>query len=335
MNPPAPVGMSMALEWSFSIDRSLRRCQRQAYLSSIVASHNARDPLRREAHLRKQVKTLDLWRGSLVHAAIEHFVVPAWQARSNVDWDDVIARMRRMALVQVEFSRARRYREPGLTKANYPESYRALREHEQGDGLSPHALESALGVAEMALRNLQSMQDFLAHVGKRDKYWPELHLRVDYDGVTVLAGIDLLFFRGFNQPTIVDWKTHAGVVGPDGRLQTALYAWALHRHPKWRQPRPTDIELFEVDLNTAHAVRHEVNIDQFTELEDRIYRSIQDLRALFGDGRYDPDVFDSLPYATNPNNCRYCSFAQLCIGAQDVRASSQSLRNPEPLRLAL
>jgi len=325
----------MALEWSFSIDRSLRRCQRQAYISSIAASHNARDPWRREAHLRKQVKTLDLWRGSLVHAAIERYVVPAWRSHSAVDWGEVIGRMRGMGLAQIEFSRAQRYREPGLTKTNHLDSYCALREHEQGDGLSPQALESALAIAETAVRNLQSMQDFLTHVSKRERYWPELHLQVEYDGITVLAGIDLLFFRGFNQPTIVDWKTHAGVVGPDARLQTALYAWALHRHPKWRQPRPTDIELLEVDLQAGHLIRHEVDAAQFTELEDRIYRSVQDLRALFGDGRFDLEVLDSLPYATNPNNCRYCPFAQLCIGAPNVRASSQSVRDPEPLRLAL
>jgi hypothetical protein len=149
--------MSMALEWSFSIDRSLRRCQRQAYFSSITASHNARDPLRREAHLRKQVKSLDLWRGSLVHSAIERFVVPVWQSHSTVAWDEVIARMRRMGLAQIEFSRAQRYREPGLTKSNYPESYCALRDHEQGDRLLPDALESALGIAETSLLNLQLM----------------------------------------------------------------------------------------------------------------------------------------------------------------------------------
>ena len=325
----------MALEWSFSADRSFRRCQRQSYIGTIMASHNARDPMRREAHLNKQVKTLDLWRGSLVHAAIEQFIVPAWQSRAPIDWDDVISEMHRKAQMQLEFSRAQRYREPGITKSNYPEAYCALREHEGGTDAPKDAVESALGNATLALRNLQSMQDFLAHVSGRDRYWPELHMNVEYDGVNVLAGIDLLFFRGFNQPTIIDWKTHAGVVGPDARLQMALYAWALHRHPKWRHPRPSDIELIEVDLQGAHVLYHEVSDVHFRDLEDRIYRSIQDVRAVFGDGRFDLELLESLPYASNPNNCRYCSFAQLCIGASHARTASQSVRNPEPLRLAL
>jgi hypothetical protein len=47
----------MGLEWSFSTDRRMRRCQRQLFLATVAVWHNAKDPLRRESFLLSQVKT--------------------------------------------------------------------------------------------------------------------------------------------------------------------------------------------------------------------------------------------------------------------------------------
>ena len=80
----------MALEWSFSMDRRIRRCQRQFFFGSVAAWHNAKDPLRRESFLLSQVKSIDAWRGNLVHEAIQAFVVPSLQARQAVAWERVI-----------------------------------------------------------------------------------------------------------------------------------------------------------------------------------------------------------------------------------------------------
>jgi len=63
----------MALEWSFSTDRRIRRCQRQFFFGSVAAWHNAKDPLRRESFLLSQVKGIDAWRGNLVHEAVLRF----------------------------------------------------------------------------------------------------------------------------------------------------------------------------------------------------------------------------------------------------------------------
>src|SRR6202795_3644292 len=99
----------MALEWSFSTDRRIRRCQRQFFFGSLAAWHNAKDPLRRESFLLSQVKTTDAWRGNLVHRAIEAYVVPALQARQNVPWDQVIEEARCLGARQFEFSARRRF----------------------------------------------------------------------------------------------------------------------------------------------------------------------------------------------------------------------------------
>jgi hypothetical protein len=40
-----------------------------------MAFHNAKDPLRREAFMFRQLKSIDEWRGSLVHSAIELYLI--------------------------------------------------------------------------------------------------------------------------------------------------------------------------------------------------------------------------------------------------------------------
>lgn len=80
--------MSETIKWSFSTDRCFRRCQRQYFFQHVAAWHNARDPVRRESFLLKQVKSLDLWQGSLVHTGIERFVLPAFDDQREVDWDE-------------------------------------------------------------------------------------------------------------------------------------------------------------------------------------------------------------------------------------------------------
>jgi hypothetical protein len=106
--------MSESFKWSFSADRCLRRCQRQFFLQHVAAWHNTRDPVRREAFLLKEVKTLELWQGSLVHRGIELYVVPQLQQNTRVDWKQVMQQTIAMAGRQFVFSAAQRYREAGF-----------------------------------------------------------------------------------------------------------------------------------------------------------------------------------------------------------------------------
>ncbi len=72
------------MRWSFSASRSFSRCPRQFYYGQIAAYHAAKkDPLRREAFLLKQRKSLPLWRGNLVHDAIENLIL--WCPRGETD----------------------------------------------------------------------------------------------------------------------------------------------------------------------------------------------------------------------------------------------------------
>lgn len=106
----------MAIKWSFSMHHCFRRCQRQFLFRHIVAWPNARDPLRREAYILKQAKTVEVWRGLVVHKGIERFVMPQLEARKPIDWESVIRDTKALANRQLRFSADKRYREDRPTK---------------------------------------------------------------------------------------------------------------------------------------------------------------------------------------------------------------------------
>ena len=317
------------MRWSFSASRSFARCPRQFYYGQIAAYHSSKkDPLRREAFLLKQRKSLPLWRGNLVHHAIERFVVPAWQERLRPNWEDVIARMRAIADEQLEFSAAGRYRETGMTKSKAGQAYCALVGHGPGETLLDSDVHSALETAERALRNLAVMTDLHADITAHRPLFSELRVPVNYDGVSINAQIDLLYFRQYGRPTIIEWKTYEGTVG-DSELQGALYAWALQNHPKWRVEQPEAVRILEVQLLRSLVIPHSVSSDSLATLEDTIYRSLCNIRAVAGDAKYATVDISDFPFAQNPNNCAFCPFQTLC--SDRLRTANDDTMNTFPL----
>lgn len=304
--------MSETIKWSFSTDRCIRRCQRQYFLQHVAAWHNAHDLVRREAFLLKQVKTLDLWQGSLVHRGIERFVVPALQQGRRIDWDAAIASTLAMAERQFAFSKARRYREKGMSKAKAEDDYCALAGHEIAAGVGPEEFRRVLHTVEQSLCNLASMTELLEEIQRAKQYWPELPLYVEYDLARIEVHIDLLYFRAFGQPTIIDWKVSESMGGSEADLQTALYAWAMCRHPKWRVERPEDCELIEVQLLSQDVIRHRATQEIFDRLENRIYRSVNMIQSVRLGRSYNLADLDDYDFAENPNSCSYCPQGALC-----------------------
>lgn len=304
--------MSDTIKWSFSSDRCFRRCQRQYFLMQIAAYHSAKDRIRREAFLCKQVKTLELWRGSLIHTGIEKFVAPAWQQRSTVDWESAIEQTQELARKQLAFSAARRYREDGMTKTKAGDEYCALVGHESEAGVSTEEFGTVLSTIESCLRNLSSMRELLSEIEQADQIWCELPLYLQYDAGRLEVHLDLMFFRSFGQPTIIDWKVSESMGGSDADLQTGLYAWAMCQHPKWRVEEASDCELVEVQLLSNDVIRHRTDEKTFDRIENRIYRSLDSIQSLRQGRKFNIADIEDYEFAANANNCAFCSQQVLC-----------------------
>jgi hypothetical protein len=323
--------MSDTVKWSFSTDRCFRRCQRQYFLQHVAAWHSTRDTLRKRAFLAKQVKTLELWLGSLVHRGIELYVVPAWQERRVISWEEVVAATSAMAKRQLAFSAAGKYRETGMSKSKAEDDYCALAGHETSAGVTEAEFQSVLLNIERSFANLATMSDLLDEIVKAGKLWPELTLYLNYDIARIEVRMDLLYFRGYGKPTIVDWKVSESLGGSDADLQTALYAWALCRHPTWRVTEAAECELIEVQLLNNTMIRHRAAEEVFERLENRIYRSADMIYSLQRGQKYDLSDLSNYEFAANPNSCSFCTQRSLCqeLAADDSLADGAVV---EPIR---
>lgn len=304
--------MSESIKWSFSADKCFRRCQRQYLLQYLAAWHSTKDPLRKGAFLLKQVKNAELWHGNLVHRGLELHLVPQLKSNSFIDWQAAIDSTIEMANRQFAFSAARRFREPGMSKSKAGDDYCALSVHESDGSDDASVLSNAREVVERSLTNLSEMEDLLSELQGRSNYWAELAVRVSYDAAAIEAHIDLLFFREFGKPTIVDWKISESQGGGDVDLQTALYAWALCQHPGWRVERAEDCELLEVQLLRKTFIRHRADQDTFDRLENRIYLGLDRILALTQGEKFTVDMVERFDFAQNPNSCSFCSMRPLC-----------------------
>ena len=138
---------------------------------------------RREAFVLKQLKTLELWCGLLVHEGIERHVVPRIQAGQVVDWDNAIAETITTAKQQLAFSAAKRYRASGVTKSGAGQAHCALLPHERGEAIPQAALEEVFDSIERCFRNLSAMDELWAELENCGRMWAELPVRVNYEGV--------------------------------------------------------------------------------------------------------------------------------------------------------
>src|SRR5436309_12571237 len=118
------------MKWSYSAHAASRRCPRLFAFSYLVASHAARDAVRREAYILKQLQHVTTWQGSLVHHVLATEFVPALRSRRAIDAETLAATARSLAERQFAFSEAKRYRVRGQTKSGAGADYCALFEHE-------------------------------------------------------------------------------------------------------------------------------------------------------------------------------------------------------------
>lgn len=213
----------MSFRWSFSTDKLFRRCQRQFYFREIAAHHSQKEPWRREAFVLKQLKTLELWRGSVIHEGIQHYVVPALRKGDALDWKLLTEQTIQRAKAQLAFSEQRRYRQPGIAKTKHAD-FCALIPHETGTGVTADEFDRVCTEIRTAFQRLAWLSDLWEPLLGRKDCKAEHQIWVEFDDVKIMVQIDLLFERSLGHPTIIDWKLRIPVevveALPPRRLRT-------------------------------------------------------------------------------------------------------------------
>lgn len=329
----------MSFRWSFSTDKLFRRCQRQFYFREIAAHHSEKEPWRREAFVLKQLKTLELWRGSVIHEGIQHYVVPALRNGSALNWNLFTDQTIQRAKSQFAFSQQKRYRQPGIAKTRH-EDFCALIPHETGVGVSEVEFNNVCAEIRSAFQRLASLPDLWVMIQGGKNCIAEKQLWIEFDDVKIMVQIDLLFERSLGHPTIIDWKSYELGGDTDARMQTTLYGWALWKSGFFGDlADPKNIELLECQVQDGVLIKHECSVTVFEELEDHIYRSLNRIFSLCRSKKLTEARIQDFAFTDNPNNCEYCAFRQLCVekASMPVRvdvAEAAPLRAPRTKKIS-
>jgi hypothetical protein len=308
--------------WSFSGHRIFIQCQRKWFFMKKVANALAKnDPLRREAYLLNQLRSLPAWRGGIVDKVIEEAVVPSLRMGTVPQLDSVLKYASDLADAQLQFAGARRYLEPGVTKSKAGNQYAALFEIEYGDGIDTQVLELERKIIETSLANLLSNNQMIETLLHSRWLGSQRALTFNLDGAdfTIRAHPDLIAFFDSGAPLIVDWKVSTSLAN-DYWLQLAVYALALcHSSPHRDWPHnamtgvdATKVRLVEANLLTNYFKEHNVDENDVVELEDFILDSAWEMGLLDLGKNYTQLEVGSFESARNPRSCQYCQFQRIC-----------------------
>lgn len=305
------------MRWSYSTQRTLERCQRQLAFAQVVASHNARDPVRREAYVLRQVQSVAAWQGSLVHAVLATQVRDALRWGRSISPDRLTTAVRRLAERQWAFSAAREYRAPKQSKAAAGDAYCALALHERGDDAEPAIVEEVVAVAERCFTHLAQQSDLLALLRASVRLTTEVPLCAQTAGVTVVATPDLLATHADGGLTIIDWKVSVHEESRHGQ-QLGLYAFLALQSRRWPTLSLQTLRLYEVNLWRDRVHAHAVEEEQLGATAAYVERGVQLLRHVLGDGTYAHLALDRLPIASDASACVGCPFTLLCVRALEA-----------------
>jgi hypothetical protein len=300
------------MRWSYSTQRSLERCHRQVAFAQVVASHNARDPERREAYILRQIQSIAAWQGSLVHAVLATQVRDALRWGRSLRPDRLTRAVHTLATRQWAFSAARQYRLPGQSKASGGDAYCALDLHEHGATAGPDIIDAVAAVAARCFAHLAQQTELLEVLRGSHRLTTEVPLTSQTEGVRVVATPDLLATHGDGGLTIVDWKVSAQEESRH-RRQLGLYALLALRSGRWLALTLATLRLYEVNLWQDRIHVHSADEEQLRDAAAYVEHGVRALRRVLGDGTYAHLDLDGLAIAPAAATCAGCHFASLCV----------------------
>jgi len=270
----------------------------------------------------KQLQELPAWQGHVLHQALATYLPSYLRSKRAIDWNQIRNGAVDIARRQFAFSEARRYRDASLVKSRLPLDYCALAGHERDPGLSDNALADALDEMNNALVYLARQTDFIRglQAGGSHRFEEALHFRVEGAALSAMAQVDLLFFRGLGEATIVDWKVGNSQTA-DYTRQLHVYALALLRCGQWPAiVSPERIQLFEANLLHQRIVEHRVTNPDIEAAEDFVFTSMVEMESIAGNVDYDTLSIADFDVANNPTNCGYCPFRGPCAAESSLVA---------------
>jgi hypothetical protein len=297
------------LTWSVSRDSLFSTCQRAYYYNyygSWGGWERGCDPATRKLYILKNITSLPMWAGSIVHDVIAEALRRHARNQSGVRAGELQARARQklrggwIEAVNQEWKTSPK--KTNLLELYYGNGKSLPREQTEAckarvnDCLASFAgspvLAEILAASYLSWRPVDQLDSFL--LGGDLKVW---------------CAIDFAFTDPAGKLRIVDWKT--GGEKPEA-LQLQLACYALYAMDQWHTPLES-LDLCGVFLaEGARVSRYPINEPVLAEAKDRILSSAAGMRAPLADPTANRAEEEDFPVAEQDWPCRTCNFREVC-----------------------
>ena len=304
------------MNWSISKAKIFSKCQRKWFYYEIMARKNSKDTDRFEAYVLKQLGSIHAWRGKIVDHVIENLLVPEFN-RSNVPpFDEIETFVSELMKKQLEFAKLRKYRDPKLTKKKAGDSYCALREIENSEGLDNDSVEKIKEQVIISLKNLLQSELMKTLLDSDTVLVAQKNLNYKFQEFNIISRPDLIVYFRDEPPMIIDWKVYFFRT-ENARMQLGVYAIALTEcisTDPFQKPidDPTEIRLIEYQLLKNFQRNYKLTSLDVCNTKDYINISSQEMAKLINNKKYHEFDINQFKMAYMSESCEYCNFKSLC-----------------------
>lgn len=300
--------------WSYSAHNCFNRCKRQYYYDHIAAHHNAKDPMRKEAHYLNQLTPSLFWSGKLVEAAIEDVLINRHPNSANVA-DELYQYSVALGKTQMNFSLSNQFRSVSKSKIGQRKYFR-LFEHEYGLEDS-YLLQSTMDDVLICCQNFPTMEipefsmslnDLLGLEGLKRCQLP-VPLSI-FDN-SVQCYLDFLSLYQ-SKVVIIDWKVSKTAASYFAD-QLRIYGLAIYRSGWARNKELSDIYIYEANLYKGQITRYPLNETIISETEDFIFDSVKRIQRLVNGENFKGLDIENFPQCENYQVCSVCNFRKFCL----------------------
>lgn len=306
--------------WSISSDKMFNRCQRQWYYKQIFGNANARkDNERYETYLLSKLQSISSLRGHAVDEAISELAVPAFNKQRSVTKQGLLDFAVSRFEAKLKFAKEHQFKRRLKNPAKLPDHFAMLFDREYGNAVNAEEFDRAFSEIETAIENFFTIDQLVDTLRRSNRIVSQRALMWKVGANTVRAVPDAIAFYEHDPPIVFDWKVHYFGNADAGR-QLASYAIALdrakpHRDFPFSADRwpETETRLMEVQLLRGEVREHQYSEFQFEELENWIYRRVNETAAAVG-GRSKSSDFRPQDFSTaySGRQCEVCNFKRIC-----------------------
>lgn len=300
------------LTWSFSRNRLFSECRR-AYYYHYYASwggwNASADDFQRKAYILKNVKSIDIWIGDIVHQVIKWILEnmaggdkeTLFTKSKNIPYDEAIKTAKKLLLKTWEQSRSKQWKNSIKHNLN-------LFEHYYNCEPTREELKTKLEKVTKSIRNFYNfgLWDKFSKLPKGNFLSIDEMDSFTFEGVKTFAIPDFAV-RSDEEYLLYDWKT--GKQNEKDAWQLSCYQnYAIH---KWKIAA-NQIKIIPVYLAQDEILPASIEAVDPEKINSYIRQSLKEMRTVLISSQENKADIKQCPKTEDAWRCKRCKFQEIC-----------------------